>query len=211
VPRSPKQYEAMRAATQEKVQAAAIVLFARRGFAATNMRDIAREAGISTGSIYRHYATKDDLFSALVAQATDGLRRIVELFGSEGSPADLLDRFTREFLDDITGVRGSAEFVLIMNQAFVSRRESAQMQELLDRHLALVEATVALIRRGQQSGEFRAGDATELATCYFAALDGLATAKAALGDRFSVPRPATLTGFLTRSIDDRDRSRTRAG
>jgi AcrR family transcriptional regulator len=201
VPRSPEQYEAMRAATHEKVQTAAIVLFARRGFAATNMRDIAREAGISTGSIYRHYATKDDLFAALVAQAAEGLRRIVELFGSDGSPADLLGRFTREFLDDIAGVRGSAEFVLIMNQAFVSRRESGQMRALLDQHLALMEATVALIRRGQQRGEFRAGDAAELATCYFAALDGLATAKAALGDRFAVPRASTLTGFLTRSTE----------
>jgi hypothetical protein len=36
-------------------------------------------------------------------------------------------------------VRGSAEFVLIMNQAFVSRRESAQIQQLLDQHNALVQ------------------------------------------------------------------------
>jgi AcrR family transcriptional regulator len=211
VPRSSEQYEAMRVATQEKVQAAAIMLFARRGFAATSMRDIAREAGISTGLIYRHYATKDDLFAALVAHATDGLRAIVDVFGSEGTPAELLGGFTRDFVDDIAGVCGSAEFVLIMNQAFVSRCESAQIQALLDQHLALIDATVALIRRGQRIGEFRPGDAMELATCYFAAVSGLATMKAALGDRFVVPHPSTLTGFLMRSTDDRDHSRTRTG
>ena len=198
MPRSSAQYEAMRAATREKVQAAAITLFARHGFAATNMRDIAREAGISTGLIYRHYATKDDLFAALAAQATDGLRGVVELFRSEGSPAALLAGFAGEFVDDIARVQGSAEFMLIMNQAFVSRRRSAQIDALLDQHLALVDATVALIRRGQRLGEFRPGDPAELATCWFAAVTGLATLKAALGDRFTAPHPSTLTGFLTR-------------
>jgi len=199
VPRSSAQYEAMRAATLEKVQGAAIALFARHGFAATNMRDVAREAGISTGLIYRHYATKDELFAALAAQATDGLRRVVERFESEGSPAELLGEFAREFVDDIARVEGSAEFMLIMNQAFVSRRRSPQIDALLDQHLELADATVALIRRGQRIGEFRPGAPTELATCWFAAVSGLATMKAALGDRFVAPHPSTLTGFLTRS------------
>jgi AcrR family transcriptional regulator len=201
VPRSRAQYEAMRVATLEKVQAAAITLFARHGFAATNMRDIAREAGISTGLIYRHYATKDDLFAALAEQATAGLLRVTELFGGEGSPAELLGAFAREFVDDIARVRGSAEFVLIMNQALVSRLESAQIDALVEQHLALADATVALIRRGQRAGEFRPGAATELATCWFAAVSGLATMKAALGDRFVAPHPTTLTGLLTRSTD----------
>ena len=198
MPRSSEQYEAMRLATQEKVQAAAITLFARHGFAATNMRDIAHEAGISTGLIYRHYATKDDLFAALAAQAADGLRKVVELFRGEGSPAALLGEFAGEFVDDIAHVRGSAEFMLIMNQALVSRRRSAHIDALLDQHLALADATVALIRRGQRLGEFRPGAATELATCWFAAVTGLATMKAALGDRFVAPHPSILTGFLTR-------------
>ena len=198
MPRSSAQYEAMRVATSEKVRSAAITLFARRGFAATNMRDIAREAGISTGLIYRHHATKDELFETLAAQAAEGLRQLVELFGRAGSPADLLGGFAREFVDDIARVRGSAEFVLIMNQALVSGRESAQIEALLDQHLVLVEATVGLIRRGQRAGEFRAGDPADLATCWFAAISGLATLKAALGDRFHAPDPATLTGILTR-------------
>ncbi|MHA6622140.1 TetR/AcrR family transcriptional regulator [Pseudonocardia sp. DLS-67] len=201
MPRSSAQYEAMRVATLDKVQAAAITLFARHGFAATSMRDIAREAGISTGLIYRHYATKDDLFAALAGQATAGLRRVAELFGGEGSPAEILGAFAREFVDDIARVRGSAEFVMIMNQALVSRLGSVQIDALLEQHLALADATVALIRRGQRAGEFRPGAATELATCWFAAVSGLATMKAVLGHRFVAPHPTTLTGFLTRSTD----------
>lgn len=199
VPRSSAQYEAMRTATVEKVHAAAITLFARRGFAATTMRDIAREAGISTGLIYRHYASKDDLFSALADQATAGLRRVAERFAGEGSPVELLGAFAHEFLDGIDRVRGYAGFVLIMNQALVSRLASAPVEALVEQHLALVDATVALIRRGQRAGEFRAGPAAELATCWFAAVSGLATMRAALGDRFVAPHPATLTGILTRS------------
>src|SRR5690606_26317699 len=104
-----------------------------------------------------------------------------------------------EFLDGIDRVRGYAGFVLIMNQALVSRLASAPVEALVEQHLALVDATVALIRRGQRAGEFRADPAAELATCWFAAVSGLATMRAALGDRFVAPHPATLTGILTRS------------
>ncbi|QTR05940.1 helix-turn-helix transcriptional regulator, partial [Saccharothrix algeriensis] len=45
----------MRADTRRRIEIAAVRLFARQGFAATSVRDIAREAGISTGLMYRHY------------------------------------------------------------------------------------------------------------------------------------------------------------
>lgn len=51
---------------QEKIEAAALRLFIRRGFYGTSVRDIAREAGVSLGNIYNYYRTKEQLFSSLV-------------------------------------------------------------------------------------------------------------------------------------------------
>jgi len=51
---------------QEKIEAAALRLFIRRGFYGTSVRDIAQEAGVSLGNIYNYYRTKEQLFSSLV-------------------------------------------------------------------------------------------------------------------------------------------------
>ncbi len=45
---------------------AAVKLFAERGYARTTTRDIAREAGISEGTIYRHFTSKQDLLSSFI-------------------------------------------------------------------------------------------------------------------------------------------------
>ncbi|WP_075743426.1 MULTISPECIES: TetR/AcrR family transcriptional regulator [Actinoalloteichus] len=198
MPRTKEQYEALRVASLEKVQAAAVSLFARRGFAATSMRDIARVAGISTGLIYRHYETKEELFGALVDVAAVGLHRVVEQFDSDDSPAELLAEFTRLFLADLTGDGAFAEFFLIMNQAFVTQDESPQLRRLRAEHVLMVDAVIALIGRGQDLGEFTSGDPAELASCYLAALSGLTTMRLVPGTPLVVPTPSTLLSLLIR-------------
>lgn len=48
--------------------ASAATCFARRGFHRTTMDEIAREAGVSAGLIYRHFAGKDELIVAIIEQ-----------------------------------------------------------------------------------------------------------------------------------------------
>lgn len=49
---------------------AAFVLFTERGFAATSMDEIARKAGISKGSIYNYFNSKEAIFEAVVTNDT---------------------------------------------------------------------------------------------------------------------------------------------
>ena len=55
-------------ARPDEIRAAALALFAERGFAATRLDDAARRAGIAKGTIYLYFPTKEDLFRALVRQ-----------------------------------------------------------------------------------------------------------------------------------------------
>lgn len=61
------------AARRENLINAAMRCLARNGYRATSLRDIAREAGVTTGSVYVHFGGKDDLIAA-VGQKLDDIR-----------------------------------------------------------------------------------------------------------------------------------------
>lgn len=202
MPRSEAQYEAMRADTRERIEVAAIRLFARQGFAATNVRDIAREAGISTGLLYRHHRTKEDLFGELVTRAAQGLSGVTARFLADDPPAEIITAFTEELVADVITNGTFVEFMLIMNQSFAMANPPAQVRTLMARHDAMMRAVADLIARGQRLGRFHPGDPAELASCWFGALGGLAMLRFTLGKRFVAPRPTMLTHFLIKENTD---------
>ena len=82
---------------REQIEAAALTCFARQGLAAARMEDIAREAGVSTGNVYRYFAGKEDLFYRVITggfvqqvrrMLLDRFRAALEAPG--GSYADML-------------------------------------------------------------------------------------------------------------------------
>jgi AcrR family transcriptional regulator len=58
----------------EQVLGAAARLFRQHGFDGTGMAAVAAESGLSVGGIYRHFATKDDIVTALVARDLTRIR-----------------------------------------------------------------------------------------------------------------------------------------
>src|SRR5919112_2570563 len=61
--------------TRERILGAALALFAERGYEATTMRDVAREAGASLGLAYRYFASKEEFALALymrLAEESEG-------------------------------------------------------------------------------------------------------------------------------------------
>ncbi len=54
--------------TRSAILDAAYQLFLRHGFHGTSMRDIAQAAGIALGGIYNHFATKEDIFQAMLLE-----------------------------------------------------------------------------------------------------------------------------------------------
>ncbi len=56
-------------ARPDEVLDAALRLFVRNGFAATKVEDIATDAGLSKGAIYRYFSSKEEIFESLVNRA----------------------------------------------------------------------------------------------------------------------------------------------
>lgn len=198
MPRSKQQFEEMRNATRVKIHSAAMQLFVRQGYGSTNVQEIADTAGISIGLLYRHYKTKDQLFHELVAYAVAGLERMISFFESAQSPKSLIEQFVDEVYADMIDGEELAHLLILINQSLLAgaAAPSTQHDEILQIHARLLDATVRLIRKGQQLGEFYSGDAQEMATLFFASIQGLAQMKILLKNNFTMPSSSTLTAFL---------------
>jgi AcrR family transcriptional regulator len=67
----PKVSDEHRAGRRRQILDAAARCFARNGFHRTSMQDIVRESGISAGLVYRYFAGKDDMITAIVTEWHD--------------------------------------------------------------------------------------------------------------------------------------------
>lgn len=187
MPRTTEQNEALRSATRAAVETAAVRVFAHRGFAATNMRQIAVEAGISAGSIYRHYASKEELFDELIDQASRGLEAVAVQLSTEGDPLSMIRSFTEVYVADLAANNGAAEFYMVINQGFSTDTPEGTAARLAATQGTLWRAFALLIGRGQAAGQITAGDPTRMTSHYFAMLAGITTMHVAHREGFVEP------------------------
>lgn len=74
----------VQAATREKILEVARQLFASQGFPATTTRDIAKAAGLATGTMFNYFSSKEAIVGSLAAEALADLRTNFEQ-GNHGS------------------------------------------------------------------------------------------------------------------------------
>ncbi|MBV4420601.1 TetR/AcrR family transcriptional regulator [Clostridium tyrobutyricum] len=196
MPKTKKQFEEMRIATNEKIKNAGIKLFASKGFADTSVQDIANLAGISTGLLYRHYKSKESLFYALVTQAGTALDEIKRVFQCDESPSILLNQVTQNILEEIKNDDNFSQYFVLIEQSFKLKDKMPQIQMLIEKNIVLINQTASLIDRGQKLGQFIDGNAYEMAILYFSIIQGLVSVKSALKDEFAIPDIKMVTAFL---------------
>lgn len=199
MPRVKEQFDAMRSATKEKILAAGLQLFSHKGLAATSIQEIASRAGISVGLTYHYYKSKEELFSELVETAVSLAAESTRTrFESDQSPAEKIKGFSHEVIADIAGSDWMSQVYLLMIHFMLEVDLPEKRSEIREKGFAPLENLERTIIEGQQRGELRAGNPMEMATLYFAAIQGLAIAKLTMGDRFVLPNPDLLSGLLLR-------------
>lgn len=84
--------QSRKAATRERVIAAARELFIRQGYEETTVREIARHARVSVGSVFTSFATKAEILSQAMMERLDGLYGELDQLAPRlrGSTADRL-------------------------------------------------------------------------------------------------------------------------
>jgi len=114
-------------AKREQIMRAASMLFLDHGFAGASMDAVAREAGVSKATVYAHFASKEDLFEAMVARGS--AERFSRLLDADLDKLDV-EEALRRVAHDFMGVLSAPESMKTMR---VVMGEAVRLPELAAR------------------------------------------------------------------------------
>jgi AcrR family transcriptional regulator len=77
----------------EEILEAALEVFADQGLAGARVEDIAARAGVSKGTLYHYFPSKDELFQEAVRSRVEKIVANLAVAAAPGEPAERLDRF----------------------------------------------------------------------------------------------------------------------
>ncbi|MCE2707027.1 MAG: TetR/AcrR family transcriptional regulator [Bacteroidota bacterium] len=149
---------------------AATVLFTTKGFQATRMEDVARQAGISKGLTYFYFKNKEDLFMALTKKAFDLLREeFREVLRSKGKNglemlSDLTLRIWDFSVQHPVYYQAIIHFLDVLNSYTTAEKkaqldplilESIHFHKLLEIHHEPIRLGVQMVSQGIKDGSIR--------------------------------------------------------
>jgi AcrR family transcriptional regulator len=134
---------------------AALVLFVEKGFAATRAEEVAQRAGVSKGTLYLYYPSKEELLKEVIRhnvvnQIAEGME-IVRAF--EGSSSDLLAYVLHLWWERVGETRASGILKLMMSEV---RNFPEIAQFWVDEVISPAHRMIAeIVQGGIDRGEFR--------------------------------------------------------
>lgn len=157
---------------QQIIEAAAAV-FAQKGFYQASMDDIVQESGLSKGGLYWHFKSKDDIVTAVLDQffstEMDEIGRILAApIPASEKIRQLIQQMMADTVEELT-----AYLNIWLEFYAVAAREGAFRQRMLVYLHQLVDLLTAVIQQGMDAGEFRLGNARDVAITAAAQFEGL--------------------------------------
>lgn len=181
--------------TRDGLISAARAVFERQGFAATRMGDIAAEAGVSHGTVYTYFDTKEDVLAATMEQLVDQLLesiRSADLTDPVARIASANERYLNAF------ARNAPLLRVVEEVSVTDVRFSQILDDLRRTHMQRVAAQ---IRRQQADGTVpRDLDPQTTAAALCAMVEGFSRHWTDLGSADDPTGQTTLTLLWQRAL-----------
>jgi AcrR family transcriptional regulator len=179
-PEHPSRQRRKEARPQELLDAA-LALFVEKGFAATRSEEVAQRAGVSKGTLYLYYPSKEELFKAVVRQNLSSLiAEGAEIAGQfEGSSAELLSCLLHTWWGRVgnTPAAGIHKVVLSEVGNFPELAQFYVDEVIVPGHRLFSSC----VQRGVERGEFRAMPLQEVAHALLAPIIFMALCRFSFG------------------------------
>ena len=157
--RKPKpRWQRRKDARPEELIAAALDVFVERGYEAAKLADVARRAGVTKGTIYLYFESKEALFKAVVRETIVPVIAQGEALARSftGSARELLEQLVREYwrLVGETALAGIPKLMMAEAATFPELTRFYYDEVVTRGHRLMA----SVIERGIKNGEFRAVD-----------------------------------------------------
>jgi TetR/AcrR family transcriptional regulator len=128
--------------------------FARQGFAATTIKDIAAAAQLNSALLYYYFADKEDLYHAVLRRRITGLAAdLAPALQGPVAPAKAIRRFVQAYVGFLLL---HPELPALMQREILDHAAEHALPEIQASAGALFRRFAEIIRNGQASGDFRA-------------------------------------------------------
>ncbi|GAA5049291.1 TetR/AcrR family transcriptional regulator [Thermocatellispora tengchongensis] len=158
-------------ARRQQILDAAVRVFARRGFAASRIEDVAAEAGIAKGSVYMYFGSREEILRAAFEALASAMDRLLEGALSGTGPA--LARLDALIRDVLASIAAAPDLARVLLDLWGSGRDGdglpLDMAETYGRYRA---AVAALLAQAAAEGEARPGVGEAEATVIVGAIEG---------------------------------------
>ncbi|MDO9403823.1 MAG: TetR/AcrR family transcriptional regulator [Polaromonas sp.] len=147
---------------------AALDLFVEKGFAATRVEEVAARAGVSKGTLFLYFQSKDELFKAVIRENISGRfhewNQEFEAF--TGSSAEMVRYCMHTWWERVGATRASGITKLMVSEASnFPELANFYRQEVIEPGQSLIRR---VLQRGIDRGEFRAMDLDHAVYCIVA-------------------------------------------
>lgn len=141
---------------REDIVARAAEIFARDGYAAVGMRDIADAVGIKGASLYHHFSSKEEiLFAVCLTVTQEPAEQTLPLLDAPGTPTERLSALVRAHLIHLNSRR--VEYIVGLHElASLTPEHRSVIEDYRRRYQRRVRDVVAA---GMRTGEFTVGNA----------------------------------------------------
>jgi len=156
---------------KKQILDAAMIVFSRKGFHQARMDDIVRQSGLSKGTIYWYFSSKNEIITTILGDLFEReFSNLREIQNEEGSASERLLKFMRISLTDLIPMLKHMPLTYEF-YAFALREETVRntLKEYFRSYVALL---IPIIQHGIDSGEFRAINAGEAAISASAIFEG---------------------------------------
>jgi AcrR family transcriptional regulator len=181
--------------TQEKVLDAAEKIFGAKGYHGSTTKEIAEEAGVAEGTIFRYFKTKKDLLVNILVPV---IAKTAEMLLHDGKEKDLETMLNKIFIDRSRFVKRAfpiLKIILLEGEVDNSIRQK-MVQELMN---IVVKRLELIFKHKIESGELRPIDPFIITRTMMSLLAGMCIFNEVSGGKFF--EPVGIENFIPQSID----------
>jgi AcrR family transcriptional regulator len=154
-PKEPAHRQRRKETRPQELLDAALTLFVEKGFAATRAEEVAHHAGVSKGTLYLYYPSKEELFKAVVRQNLSNLiaEGLEALAQHEGSSSELLAYLMDTWWERVGNTPAAGIHKIVLSEV---RNFPELAQFYSDEVIAPADRLFSsAVQRGIDRGEFR--------------------------------------------------------